>query len=168
MLFGTERRVAPATAPHERRNEHNPAAEPSPVFNLASLAAFAFGFGLSAYLLTRFSPLPIEARVIIAGITGGAAMGLQSILIARWAIPGARAEQLDERYLLQGAIGRVTVAIAEHGVGEIEYTLDDRTYALPARTIDDAAVSARTEVVIDRVESGVAYVEPWSRVESRL
>ncbi len=168
MLYGTERRVRHAVAPHERHSEHDPAAEPSAVFNLASIAAFTFGFGLTAYLLTRFSPLPILAHVAIAGISGGVAMGLQSVLIARWAIPSARAEHVDERYLLQGTIGRITRDIPSDAAGEMEYLLDGDAYRLPARSLDNTAVAMETDVVIDRVEHGVAFVELWARVEERL
>lgn len=168
MLYGTERRVHPIIAPHERRSEHNPASEPSPLFNLASIAAFTFGFGLTAYLITRHTSLPMTAQVVIAAVAGGLAMTLQSVLIARWAIPSARAEQVDGRYLLQGTIGRTTSAIPADGVGEMMYVLDNESYTLPARSMDASAVSDNTEVVIDRVEGGVAYVELWTRVESRL
>jgi len=37
MLHGTGRPVTPTVAPHEGRREHDPAPEPSPVANRASL-----------------------------------------------------------------------------------------------------------------------------------
>jgi hypothetical protein len=168
MLYGTERRVRPAIAPHERQSEHDPAAEPSPVFNLASLAAFTFGFGLTAYLVSRHADWPIAAEIVTAGMAGGLSMGLQSVLIARWAIPSARADQPDARYLLQGTIGRLTQGVPEHGDGAMRYELDGSSYELPARTIDGGAMVDGTEVVIDRVEDGVAFVESWAVVEQRL
>jgi hypothetical protein len=168
MLFGTERRVHPAVAPHERVSEHDRAAEPSPIFNLASVAAFAFGFGLTAYLVTRFSSLPMGGRVVLAGLAGAAALGIQTVLIARWAIPSARAEHVDERFLLQGTIARATRDLTAAVTGEIEYQLDGCAYHLPARSIDASLLAAGTDVVIDRVELGVAFVESWARVEARL
>ena len=168
MLYGTERHVHPVIAPHKRQNQHDPASEPSPLFNLASIAAFTFGFGLTAYLITQHTSLPITAQIVIAGVAGGLAMTLQSVLIARWAIPGARAEQVDERYLLQGTIGRTTSALPADGGGDMVYVLDGKSYTLPARSMDATSVSDNTEVVIDRVEDGVAYVELWTHVESRL
>ncbi len=168
MLHGTERRVRPVVAPHERMSEHDPAAEPSPLFNLASFAAFTVGFGLTAYLVTRNTAWPMAAQVAVAGGAGALAMTLQSILIARWAIPNARAEQMDERYLLQGTIGRLTQPIPAHGVGELRYALDQQEYLVPTRSLDGTAVVDGTDVVIERVEQGVAYVELWDSVEQRL
>ena len=168
MLYGTERHVHSRIAPHERQSEHDPASEPSPLFNLASIAAFTFGFGLTAYLITSHTSLPMAVQVVIAGVAGALAMTVQSVLIARWAIPSARAEQIDGRYLLQGTIGRTTSAIPTDGVGQMMYILDGESYTLPARNMDPSAVCDNTEVVIDRVEGGVAFVELWTRVESRL
>lgn len=168
MLHGTERRVRPVVAPHERRSEHDPAAEPSPLFNLASFAAFTVGFGLSAYFVTRNTAWPIVAQIVVAAVAGALAMTAQSVLIARWAIPGARAGQMDERYLLQGTIGRLTQSIPAHGVGELRYALDHREYLVPTRSLDGAAVADGTDVVIERVEQGIAYIELWDSVEQRL
>ncbi|MGV3708071.1 MAG: hypothetical protein ACO1Q7_04460 [Gemmatimonas sp.] len=170
MLLGTERLPSGVQlpAPHERTSEHVPDAEPSALFNAASAAAFAFAFGLTGYLLTRFSALGILARVIISVLAGGGAMAVQSLLIARWAIPSARAEQVDERYLLQGTIGRISQSVPVNGEGELQYTLDGKTYRLPAREVTGAILEQNAEVVMDRVEGGVAYVESWAQVEQRL
>ncbi|WP_337170235.1 hypothetical protein [Gemmatimonas aurantiaca] len=168
MLYGTERSVQPVVAPHERRSEHDPAAEPSPAFNLASIAAFAVGFGLTGYLLTRANDWAWYWHLFIALAAGGATYVLQTLLMARWAIPGARADQVDERYLLQGTLARITEAVPAEGAGQLQYALDGREYHLPARSMDGRAFAVGTDVVIDRVEQGTAYAEPWADVEQRL
>jgi len=170
MLFGTERSVqrAGATKPHERKSEHNPAAEPSPFLNLASIAAFGVGFGLAGYLTAGNDGWPIYVKIFVAASVGIAALVLQSVLIALWAIPGARSDHVDQRYLLQGTLARITGDVPKDGVGTLRYALDDREFDLPARTLDGEAVVNGTDVVIDRVEDGVGYVELWSRVEQRL
>lgn len=169
MLYGTEKQAThQGKAPHERRSEHDPAAEPSPLFNMASIAAFAFGAGLTGYLLTRgttFTPLLVMTLSVSAGL---AAFILQALLIARWAIPSARADQMDERYLLQGTLGIVTSAIPADGEGTMRYALDGKEYTLPARNFEPGAMDAGTEVVIERIENGIAYVELWAQVEQRL
>ncbi|MEO7998526.1 MAG: hypothetical protein ABI852_13835 [Gemmatimonadaceae bacterium] len=170
MLLGTEHlpRGVQLPAPHERTSEHVTDAEPSALFNWASAAAFAFAFGLAGYLLTRFTEWSALMCVIAAVVAGGAAITVQSLLIARWAIPSARADQVDERYLLQGTIGRITREVPADGEGELQYTLDNTTYTLPARELAGASLATDVEVVLDRVEAGVAYVEPWTQVEQRL
>lgn len=168
MLHGTERRVQPAGVPHERRSEHDPASEPSALFNLSSIAAFAFAFGLCGYLLTRNTDWAWYASLVVSLVVGGAAYTLQSLLIARWAIPSARNDQVDQRYLLQGTLGRITQPAPVNGRGMLVYTLDGSDHVLPVRAMDDTALPLGADVVIDRVEDGVAIAELWSLVEKRL
>ncbi len=170
MLYGTERSVRnrSVSKPHERRSEHDPATEPSPFFNLATVGAFSVAFGLTAYLVARHTLWSLAAQVVVSLLAGGVAMWLQSLLIGRWAIPAARAEHIDERFLLQGTLARVVETIPTEGAGRVSYALDGHQCVLSARDIDDANISAGTDVVIDRVEGGVAYVERWARVEQRL
>ncbi|WP_291155574.1 hypothetical protein [Gemmatimonas sp. UBA7669] len=168
MLHGTERRALPHGAPHERRTEHNPASEPSALFNLSSVAAFAFAFGLTGYLLTRYVEWPWYAQLLVALGAGAAAYALQALLIARWAIPSARADQVDTRFLLQGTLARVVDAAPAGGVGRLLYTLDGAEYQLPVRAMDGEALAVGTEVVIDHLDEGVAVCEPWASVEQRL
>lgn len=172
MLHGTEKPVAastrPAVAPHERRSEHDPAAEPSPVANRSTAAAFAFGAGLTGYLLARGTGWPSWGVALVALLVGGVAFALQSLLIARWAIPSARADTVDARYLLQGTLARVTREAGVMEPGELVYELDGHQCTLPVRSLDGSALAAGADVVIDRVEDGVAFAEPWAVVEQRL
>ncbi len=170
MLYGTERRTTSlgAVLPHERTSEHDVAAEPSPVFNMATVGAFSVGFGLTGYLLTRNTAWPVWVQLAVAIVVGGLAMVGQTLLIARWAIPAARADHIDERFLLQGTLGRVLRDIPVGGEGTVRYALDGREVDLPAREMTHGAIALGSDVVIDRVEDGVAYVELWALVEQRL
>ncbi len=168
MLHGTEKPVAPTVAPHERRSEHDPASEPSPVANRSSLAALVFAFGLTGYLVDRYLSWPWWGELLAALAAGGVAFSLQALLIARWAIPSARADEPDPRYLLQGTLARVTQAADSEAAGELVYELDGHQCALPVRSLDGSALPLGTDVVIDRVEDGVAFAEPWAAVEQRL
>lgn len=168
MLHGTERVVAPKGVPHERRSEHDPDAEPSPVANRSTVAAAAFGFGLTGYLVDRATDWSAPAVLGVALLAGGAAFALQSLLIARWAIPSARADAVDERFLLQGTLARVTRRAPAGGTGELVYALEGHEYVLPVQAMDGTALAEGVEVVIDRVEGGVAFAELWAAVEQRL
>lgn len=167
MLYGTERRRAAAlAAPLD--NRHDPAREPSPLFNQASVAAAAFGFGLTGYLIARFGHQSMAIATIAGAVVGVLLMGVQALLIARWAIPSARAEQIDERYRLQGTPGRITAAVPAGGEGTVQYVVAEGACEQPARSLTGDAVPAGAEVVIDRIDDGVAVVEPWADVEQRL
>jgi len=160
MLHGVDRRSA--------RLPFNVVVEPTAKLNLPLLAAFATLFGAVGYLLSRYTTLGALSRAAIAAAGGGAAALAVLALIQRWAIPGAREDVVDERYLLQGHPARVTAAIGDDGGGSIIYEIDGVRYALPAVSIDGSPVDADSDVVIERVEDGVAHVESWAQVEQRI
>jgi hypothetical protein len=160
MLRGVDRRSA--TLPF------NVVVEPSARLKLPLLAAFAALFGAVGYLLSRYTTLGVLPRLLVAAAGGAAAaLGVLAV-IQRWAIPGAREDVVDERYLLQGHPARVTADIRADGAGFITYEIDGVRHALPAVSLDGSPVDADGDVVIERVEDGVAYVESWARVEQRI
>ena len=65
-------------------------------------------------------------------------------------------------------LARIVRDVPFGGEGALQYVLDDQACDLAARDIDGGAIAAGTDVVIDRVEQGVAFVELWVRVEQRL
>jgi membrane protein implicated in regulation of membrane protease activity len=89
--------------------------------------------------------------------------------VARWAKVVPEHDVDDPRYILQGHLARVVMPIDAHGAaGEIVFEVEREQRRLRARALDDSAVSAGTDVVIERIEDGIAYVEPWVQVEQRL
>jgi hypothetical protein len=136
--------------------------------NVPSVAAFATLFGATGYLLTRYTRLGPIGRVLIAAPVGVAGVVGAIALIAKWAVPSAMQEEVDERYLLQGHLALVTRAIGAGGRGEIRYDEGGASYMVPAASLEGIPLEEDTEVVIERIEDGVAYVEPWARVEKRL
>ena len=52
--------------------------------------------------------------------------------------------------------------------GEVSYETDGARYATVARSFDGSSHDAGEEVVIDRIEDGIVYVEAWALVEQRL
>jgi membrane protein implicated in regulation of membrane protease activity len=134
-------------------------------------ASFATVFGATGYLIGRYTSMGVPGRLIIAGIAGGIAVGAAILLIARWIVPAAKEDVVDERFLLQGHLARVSAPIrggAPADVGEVTYEIGGTRYAAKARSIDDTPVDLGTEVVIERVEDGVIIVEPWVQVEQRI
>jgi membrane protein implicated in regulation of membrane protease activity len=156
MFFGAERRrLRVSDAMPLRRSE-------------PAIAAFLVMFGVAGYLLTRPGRLSVAA-----GVGAAIALGaLWAALVTRLAIATARVQPEhdpnDPRYVLQGHVAMVTVAIPDAGEGSIAYGATDAPRSLRARSIDGQAIDAGQEVCIERVEEGVAVVELWSLVEARL
>jgi hypothetical protein len=70
--------------------------------------------------------------------------------------------------VLQGHIATVTAPIGVGIEGEIEYVVEGARHTARARGLDGSTAEQGIEVVIERIEDGVAYVEPWVEVEKRL
>ena len=183
VFFGVERRTrrprrpppgATAAGPSDAQRSMIPASlvqaqkEISARISLPSVAAFLTFFGLVGYLVSRFTDLSTLVRVIIAAAAGGLGVVGVLALIKAWAVPSARREVVDERFVLMGHLARVTKPTAGAEAGEILYEVDGVPYTAAAMSLDGGALEAGTDVVIERVEHGVAYVEEWAHVEKRL
>jgi hypothetical protein len=133
-----------------------------------TIGAFATILGITGYLLWRYSTLTVQLQLVL-GI-GAAVVGTLAATraVAYWAKLAATKDVVDERYLLQGHPAQVLTDIASTEQGEIAYVVGGKRYATPALSLDGGPVASGTEVVIDRLENGVAYVEPWIQVEQRL
>jgi hypothetical protein len=65
--------------------------------------------------------------------------------------------------VLTGHIARVTAAISA-----VAYTLEGRRHDVAAMSIDGNPIQAGADVVIDRIENGLAFVERWEVVDGRI
>lgn len=154
MLVGVQRNRPPRTA--------------RSMFNLATIGAFVTVAGAVGYPLARYSTLGHVAVAAIAIVAGLGGWGLAVAMIAGWAVPSAARATEDERYTLQGFVGRVTQPIGHGGVGEITYQLEGAWHHSRARSLDGKPIESGTEIAIDRVEEGIAWVERWSTIERQL
>lgn len=158
MLGGVERRKAHAPAPQDI----------SARFARPMIAGFCLGFGALGYILVRATTLGTVGVVTLATIGGAAVAGGAIGMIAGWALPSARRDVPDPRFEYQGQLARVLSGIGSAKNGIIRFTADDVQREVPARALAGDAIAEGSEVVIERIEDGVAYVEPWERVERRL
>jgi membrane protein implicated in regulation of membrane protease activity len=155
MLHGVE---------HTRPNRTR---APSPFFNLPSYAAFGFGFGVVGYPLATRTSLPTWAILLIALIAGALSVSGMIILLARWALRDATSAATHDDEI-QGQLAVVTRDIQSNSSGEISYEAFGRKVRIPAVAISAKRLPIGSEVVIDRIENGVALVEEWAVVEQRI
>jgi len=169
MFFGVQRRLDENHLLHRRWP-----------FALAAFLVVGgtFLYAISSAARTGVTPMWLGVVVATAAVVGGGAWWL----VKRSAsIPSTDPDD-DPRYRFQGHVARVIEPIAGVGSqgaptsasGRIAFNFDGRRYELRARWSAASPMNpSRTpeiegEVVIDRVEDDVAYVEPWAAVEGRL
>lgn len=169
MLYGVERDAGSpfAVAPEDVGREPTTPVTPSVRGWLPLLASFLVGAGAVGYLVLRRGGT--TATALGWGVAAGAILATLASRVVRKAVAFVPEHDPDDpRYVLQGHVARVTAPIAGDDEGEIAYSVEGASHVARARAIDGAVVAAGTEVVIERIEDGVAYVEPWSQVEERL
>lgn len=155
MLHGVE---------HTRPNR---ARAPSPYFNLPSYAAFGFGFGVVGYLVATRTRFAAWGVLLIALVAGALAVSGMIILLARWALRGVTTG-VGDNHEIQGQLAVVTRGIPPEESGEISYEAFGRRVRIPAVGISPKQIPIGSDVVIDRIENGVALVEEWAVVEQRI
>jgi membrane protein implicated in regulation of membrane protease activity len=160
MLLGVERRRTPFGAPA-------PGA-PNVRFSTPVLSASATTFGATGYLLTRPGRMGMAMGTIVALLLGTVAGALAVRLVRRAAAFVPEHDPDDPRYILQGHVATVTAPIGRNGDGEITYVVEGMHHTRRARGLDGWAADTGAEVVIERIEDEIAYVEPWVEVEKRL
>ena len=139
---------------------------PSPFFNLPSYAAFGFGFGIVGYPLATRTHLPVWGVLLIALGAGALAVSGMVTLLAKWALRDMSVAETGEE--IQGQLAVVTRDIQSDNSGEISYEVFGKRVRVPAVAISGKRLAAGAEVVIDRIENGVAHVEEWAVVEQRI
>lgn len=168
MLYGVERDAqAPfAIEPERIGREHRPGL-PRVRWWPPLLGAFLTGFGVAGYLTLRETGRAGLA-LGIGTVAGAILAALASRLVRRAVRFVPEHDPDDPRYVLQGHVATVTAPIAADAEGEVAYAVEGAHHVARARAIDGSPVDVGAEVVIERIEDGVAYVEPWASVEQRL
>lgn len=155
MLHGVE---------HLRRNRSR---APSPFFNFPAIAAFCVGFGAAGYPISTRTRLPGWGVLLIAIASGGLALSGMITLLATWALRGV-SDPLGDEQEIQGQLAVVTQQITAESAGEIAYEQLGARIRIAAHALGGAPIPAGTDVVIDRIENSIAFVEEWAVVEQRL
>lgn len=133
----------------------------------ALVSTFCLVAGIVGYASLRFGLRPAATWLAALGAATIATFATARIISAWWTVVPEH-DVDDERYVLQGSLGRVVAAISAQMPGKISLESSGHKEILPAKAIDDQMMTVGTEVVIERIEDGVAYVEDWAAVEKRL
>lgn len=141
---------------------------PHPAFNAPVVGAALVAFGAVGYLVAKYSPLGTISTLVIALVAAAAGWIGMGVLMAKWALRGPLSDPHEELEELQGTIATVTRAITPDALGEISYSFRGAPLTAQARCITGEPVPAGAEVVIEKVENGMADVEPWATVEQRI
>ena len=157
MIFGVER----------PRAQH-PSGERSFRLSPAPIGVFAVVFGMTGYLVSQRQPTRDMLSVGVALAVALLASVVAARLVRKWWAVTPEHEVEDERYVLQGHLARVTKAIAPDADGEVAFEVGTERRVLAARNFEEGPLPAGTDVVIERIEAEVAYVEAWQEVEKRL
>ncbi len=151
----------------ERPRAEHPLGERTFRLSPPVIAVAAVVFGVAGYALDGRSlgrPAAVVVAVVLAIVSGVAT----ARAIRQWWTITPEHEVEDERYQLQGHLAQVTASIDAPGDGEVVFDLEGERVLMPARNIEPGMLPAGTDVVIERIEDGVAYVEAWQEVEKRL
>lgn len=132
------------------------------VLNPSTLSAFLMWFGGGGYLLTRYSPLAAITITLFATVAGLAGAGIVFAVIMRYFLPRLTVLARED-FQLEGVVARVSSTILAGGTGEIVYSLGGTRHVDGARSVTPETLERGTQVIILRIEKGIAYVDRWEK-----
>ncbi len=130
-----------------------------PKVNSMTLTAFLAWFGGTGYLLEKYTTLWVWLALgcsIAAGLVGASAV---FSVLRKLASRDFSMNPAD--YDMIGRLGRVSATVFENGVGEMIFARDGARGCIPIRSEEGGRIEKDVEVVITRLEKGIAYVRRW-------
>jgi len=82
--------------------------------------------------------------------------------------PSRKPSIQDDPEIITGLVAEVTSSITAAGTGSVTYTIQGVRHDVAARSVDGATIKPGADVVIERIEDGLAFVERWEVVEGRI
>jgi hypothetical protein len=131
-----------------------------------SVAAFAVVFGAVGYLCTTRTTLTPFVIFVIAFAAGAVTIPVSAPILAR--VARSRKASAGDDFDIEGQLATVVNPLSDISPGNVVYNRDGREVVQRAVNLVSGALAAGHEVVIDRIENGIAYVEDWETVEKRL
>jgi membrane protein implicated in regulation of membrane protease activity len=126
--------------------------------SLGAVLVFLAWLGGVGFVLRRAIDLPLLVALPVAAVAGVAIAALLQRAIGR--LSDSAGSVLDpEQYRMPGTIGRVSSSIRAGGTGEVIYEQGGVRQVVAARAANAEALPRGTEVVVLRIERGIATVE---------
>lgn len=129
-------------------------------FTPPAIFAFLAWFGGTGFLLTQYYRGWFLLVLTIAVLAGCVGEGIVWWFLVKTLLPHETVLH-ESDYELVGTIPRVNSSIREGGTGEIVFSQAGVRRCAGARGEDGKALGKGREVVIARMERGIAYVAPW-------
>jgi len=126
----------------------------------STILAFLAWFGGVGYLLTKHSQL-VALAILGFALLAGFFAGLIVFKSMARMVKSTSGQMLDWDYRVEGTVGTVSMAIREHGTGEVIFEQNGSRKSAGARSEDGTSLPPGTEVVISRYDNGIAYVKRW-------
>ena len=145
---------------HHGMPHHHHAHRSISPFNAAAVTAFLAWFGGAGVVLhqvTAWAEGGIALIAVAAGLLGGDSVNrfIRTLM--------SREKPLESTTLI-GVIAKVTSPIREGGTGEIVFVVNGTRKVSAARSDEDRAVGKGVEVVIVRMDRGIAYVSTFDEL----
>ena len=131
-----------------------------------SVAIFAIAFGAVGYLCTTRTSLTYPIVFGIALLAAAATIPASAPVLAR--IVRARSDTSFHDPEIEGQLAKVVRPTSNTVPGEVAYSRDGKVFRHPALSLSAGLLEPGRDVVIDRIENDVAFVEDWETVEKRL
>ncbi|MFN8590452.1 MAG: hypothetical protein U0031_03240 [Thermomicrobiales bacterium] len=128
--------------------------------SLGAILVFLSWLGGVGYLLRRVLEWPLLLALPIAAAAGLGVAALIQRAIRILSDPTGSVLNPEE-YRLPGTLGHVSSPIRAGGTGEVIYEKGGVRHVVAARAANAAPLTRGTEVLVLRVERGIATVEPF-------
>ncbi len=151
---------------HSHSSAHTPNQKDSlGWFNFNALVVFLTWFGGAGFILKsiQLGDVLSGSLAVLSGIIG---YTLVLLFLTKVLMPSQTQPMKLEDYDLSGTVGRVSSTIFENGVGEVIFSKHGSRRAMAARSADGQPFPRDRQVVILRIEKGVALVDDLERLLS--
>ena len=130
-------------------------------FNPTSIALFLLGFGFFGYFFHNTTPLTASVP-LLCSIGCGLVISILLLLLFNRIFVNSEGSTEQDVVDRTGMIGRVSITIPEHGIGEIIYTSPGGLRkCIPARGLGNQRLDRESEVVVVDYQNGIAEVDTW-------